>query len=79
MITMEKNSMFIINFIKKYMISQMVNHSNAKKEKNIENNDIYAELERAILRKDGQTIRELSTVITSMWIENSKLALQLIK
>ncbi len=61
------------------MISQMVNHSNAKKEKNIENNDIYAELERAILRKDGQTIRELSTVITSMWIENSKLALQLIK
>jgi len=79
MITMEKNSMFIRNFIKKSMISQMVNHSNAKKEKNIENNDIYAELERAILRKDGQTIRELSTVITSMWIENSKLALQLIK
>ena len=71
--------MFIINFIKKSMISQMVNHSNAKKEKNIENNDIYAELERAILRKDGQTVRELSTVITSMWIENSKLALQLIK
>ncbi len=79
MITMEKNSMFIINFIKKSMISQMVNHSKAKKEKNIENNDIYTELEKAISRKDGQTVRELSTVITSMWIENSKLALQLIK
>ena len=79
MITMEKNSMFIRNFIKKSMISQMINHSKAKKEKNIENNDIYAELEKAILRKDGQTVRELSTVITSMWIENSKLALQLIK
>ena len=76
---MEKNSMFIRNFIKKSMISQMINHSKAKKEKNIENNDIYAELEKAILRKDGQTVRELSTVITSMWIENSKLALQLIK
>ena len=76
---MEKNSMFIRNFIKKSMISQMVNHSKAKKEKNIENNDIYTELEKAISRKDGQTVRELSTVITSMWIENSKLALQLIK
>ena len=79
MITMEKNSIFIRNFIKKSMISQMVNHSKAKEEKNIENNDIYNELEKAILRKDGQTVRELSTVITSMWIENSKLALQLIK
>ena len=83
MITMEKNSMknsvFIRNFIKKSMISQMVNHSKVKKEKNVENNDLYFEIEKAILRKDGQTVRELSTVITSMWIENSKLALQLIK
>ena len=61
------------------MISQMVNHSKVKKEKNVENNDLYFEIEKAILRKDGQTVRELSTVITSMWIENSKLALQLIK
>ena len=77
MITMEKNSMFIRNFIRKSMISQMVNHS--KKEKNVENDDIYSEIEKAILRKDGQTVRELSTIITSMWIKNSELALQLIK
>ena len=77
MITMEKNSMFIRNFIRKSMISQMVNHS--KKETNNETDDIYSEIEKAILRKDGQTVRELSTVITSMWIKNSELALQLIK
>ena len=78
MITMEKkNSMFIRNFMRKSMISQMVNHS--KKENNVENDDIYSEIEKAILRKDGQTVRELSTVITSMWIKNSELALQLIK
>ncbi|MHA1562915.1 MAG: hypothetical protein ACTSPA_12410 [Promethearchaeota archaeon] len=59
------------------MISQMVNRS--KKEKNVENDDIYSEIEKAILRKDGQTVRELSTIITSMWIKNSELALQLIK
>nr|QEE14368.1 hypothetical protein DSAG12_00181 [Candidatus Prometheoarchaeum syntrophicum] len=79
MITMEKNSMFIKNFIKKSMISQMLNHSKVKKDKNVEKKDLYIEIEEAILRKDGQTIRELSAVITSMWIENSKLALQLIK
>ena len=73
MITMEKNSMFI----RKSMISQMVNHS--KKETNDETDDIYSEIEKAILRKDGQTVRELSTIITSMWIKNSELALQLIK
>ena len=77
MIAMEKNSMFIRNFIRKSMISQMVNHS--KKETNDETDDIYSEIEKAILRKDGQTVRELSTVITSMWIKNSELALQLIK
>jgi len=77
MITMEKNSMFIRNFIRKSMISQMVNHS--KKETNDETDDIYSEIEKAILRKDGQTVRELSTIITSMWIKNSELALQLIK
>jgi len=76
---MEKNSMFIRNFIKKSMISQMVNHSKVKKDKKVEKNDLYIEIEKVILRKDGQTIRELSTVITSMWIENSRLALQLIK
>ena len=75
--TMEKNSMFIRNFIRKSMISQMANHS--KKEQKNENEDIYSEIEKAILRKDGQTVRELSTVITSMWIKNSKLVLQLIK
>ena len=79
MINMEKNSMFIRDFIKKSMISQMVNHSKAKKEKNIEKNDLYYEIEKAILRKDAQTVRELSTIITSMWIENSKLALHLLK
>jgi len=77
MIAMEKNSMFIRNFMRKSMISQMVNRS--KKEKNVENDDIYSEIEKAILRKDGQTVRELSTIITSMWIKNSELALQLIK
>lgn len=79
MITMEKNSRFIRNFIKKSMISQMVDHSRVKKEKKIDNNDLYSEIEKAILRKDSKTLRELSTVITSMWIENSKLATQLIK
>ena len=73
----KKNSKFIRNFMRKSMISQMVNHS--KKEKNVENDDIYREIEKAILRNDGQTVRELSTVITSMWIKNSELALQLIK
>ena len=77
MITMEKNSLFIRNFIRKSMISQMVNHS--KKETNNKSDDIYSEIEKAILRKDGQTVRELSTIITSMWIKNSELALQLIK
>ena len=77
MITVEKNSMFIRNFIRKSMISQMVNHSNI--ETNDKSEDIYSEIEKAILRKDGQTVRELSTVITSMWIKNSELALQLIK
>ncbi|QEE14368.2 hypothetical protein DSAG12_00181 [Promethearchaeum syntrophicum] len=57
----------------------MLNHSKVKKDKNVEKKDLYIEIEEAILRKDGQTIRELSAVITSMWIENSKLALQLIK
>ena len=79
MITMEKNSWFLRNFIKKSMISQMISHSSVKKEQKVEKNDLYSEIEKAILRKDGQTVRELSTVITSMWIENSKLATQLIK
>ncbi len=79
MITMEKNSWFLRNFIKKSMISQMISHTRVKKEQNIESNDLYNEIEKAILRKDGQTVRELSTVMTSMWIENSKLAIQLIK
>jgi len=77
MITVEKNSMFIRNFIRKSMISQMVNHSNIETNDKFE--EIYSEIEKAILRKDGQTVRELSTVITSMWIKNSELALQLIK
>ena len=79
MITMEKNSWFLRNFIKKSMISQMISHSRMKKEQKVESNDLYSEIEKAILRKDGQTVKELSTVITSMWIENSKLATQLIK
>ena len=74
---MKKNSIFIRNFIRKSMISQMVNHS--KKETNDETDDIYSEIEKAILRKDGQTVRELSTIITSMWIKNSELPLQPIK
>ncbi|MHA1721097.1 MAG: hypothetical protein ACTSXK_16390 [Promethearchaeota archaeon] len=75
---MEKKSLFIRNFIKKSMISQMIEYSEINKPKKEDNYDIYREIERAIQRKDIKTVRELSTVITSMWIENSKLAANLI-
>ena len=75
---MEKKSLFIRNFIKKSMISQMIEYSEINKPKKEDNYDIYREIERAIQRKDIKTVRELSTVVTSMWIENSKLAANLI-
>jgi len=78
MIIMEKKSLFIRNFIKKSMISQMIEYSEINKPKKEDNYDIYHEIERAIQRKDIKTVRELSTVVTSMWIENSKLAANLI-
>ncbi|MHA1857033.1 MAG: hypothetical protein ACTSWX_04335 [Promethearchaeota archaeon] len=56
----------------------MIEYSEINKPKKEDNYDIYREIERAIQRKDIKTVRELSTVITSMWIENSKLAANLI-